>query len=147
VAAATGLRRAVRQDRARQSDEGLFRDRTDASVYSRYFLITGETAVTPRGLKLFIRLCELGAMRRRCRPRTVAGHVAALYKMLRLLHSDRDHRVLGRLARQMLALAARTPKRRAAATPAARVLPRRPCRPEPHDAGSISPRDPPICSV
>ncbi len=38
----------------------------NAGVHGRYFLFTGETEVTPRGLKAFIALCEMGAMTRRC---------------------------------------------------------------------------------
>lgn len=87
----------------------------NAGVYSRYFLLTGETEVTPRGLKAFIALCEMGAMKRRCCPRTIAGYVAAIYKMLRLLHPENDYAALGRITARMLSLAARTPKRRTAA--------------------------------
>jgi integrase len=87
----------------------------NAGVYSRYFLLTGETEVTPRGLKAFVALCEMGAMKRKCCPRTVAGYVAAIYKILRLLHPENDYAALGRITTTMLSLAARTPKRRTAA--------------------------------
>ncbi|HWI25759.1 MAG TPA: tyrosine-type recombinase/integrase [Stellaceae bacterium] len=87
----------------------------NAGVYSRYFLMTGESDVTPRGLKIFIRLCEMGGMKRRCSPRTVAGYVAAIYKVLRLLHPDTDLRALRTIMWRMLRLADRTPKQRTAA--------------------------------
>jgi integrase len=89
----------------------------NAGVYSRYFLLTGETEVTPRGLRLFVRLCEMGAMKRKCSPRTVAGYVAAIYKVLRLLHPENDYRALGKIMWRMLHLAERTPKQRTAAVP------------------------------
>lgn len=87
----------------------------NAGIYSRYFLLTGETEVSPHGLKIFIRLCELGAYRRHCCPRTIAGYVAAIYKILRLLHPEREYRALAKIMWAMLKAADRTPKRRTAA--------------------------------
>lgn len=87
----------------------------NAGVYTRYFLLTGETEVTPHGLKVFITLCERGAYKGSCTPRTIAGYVAAIYKTLRLLHPDRDYRALAKIVGAMLRIADRTPKRRAAA--------------------------------
>lgn len=93
-----------------------------ASVYTRYFLLTGEEEVTPDGLKLFISLCEAGAVRAPCCPRTIAGYVAAIYRILRLLHPDNRFELLKVIVFQMLRLASQTPKRRSAAVKDAREV-------------------------
>lgn len=87
----------------------------NAGVYTRYHILTGETEVTPHGLRVFIKLCERGAYKGRCTPRTIAGYVAAIYKTLRLLHPDRDYLALAKIAYVMLKVADRTPKQRTAA--------------------------------
>lgn len=87
----------------------------NAGVYTRYFQLTGETGVTLHGLRVFIALCERGAYKRRCAPRTIAGYVAAIYKTLRLLHPDRDYPALAKITHIMLKVADRTPKQRTAA--------------------------------
>jgi integrase len=82
-----------------------------ARVYSRYFETTGETVLTMQGMRVFIRLCELGG----CCPRTLAGYAAAIFCVLRLLHPENSCQWLYRRVLAMQKAAAATPKKRAAA--------------------------------
>ncbi|MBX6370483.1 MAG: hypothetical protein IRZ04_21135, partial [Rhodospirillales bacterium] len=71
-----------------------------AGVYTRYLSITGEDWLTPNGVRLFVRSVE-----KKVCPRTVAGYVAALFGIGRLLRPEVNLHWLYRAAVRMIQLA------------------------------------------
>lgn len=83
-----------------------------AGVYTRYLSITGEDWLTPNGVRMFVRSVE-----KKVCPRTVAGYVAALFGIGRLLRPEANLHWLYRAAVRMIQLASRTPKKSTTVVP------------------------------
>lgn len=85
----------------------------NAGVYTRYLAASGETWLARHGVRLYVQSLEDSNVSRR----TIAGYVAALFKLGRLLQPDADLRWLSEAMKKMDRFASRTLKLRSAVVP------------------------------